>query len=107
MAKTRGEAAGSKGGKAAVGSKTATGNKAAAMKNFEDRLERLEVLGEQIRRTDIPLDQALNAFEEGIRLARTLEKDLEKIDSRIELLMNSTEAPEEESPELDLFEGAF
>jgi len=100
MAKT-----GSKsGGKAATGSKTAIGNKAAAMKNFEERLERLEVLGEQIRKTNIPLDQALKAFEEGIKLARTLEKDLEKIDSRIELLMNSAEASGEDSPELDLFE---
>jgi exodeoxyribonuclease VII small subunit len=112
MAKTRGETAGSKGGsttaggKAASGGKSAAGNKAAAMKNFEERLERLEVLGEQIRKTDIPLDEALKAFEEGIKLARTLEKDLEKIDSRIELLMNSAEAPGEESPELDLFEGA-
>jgi exodeoxyribonuclease VII small subunit len=89
--------------KTAVG-KVAAGNKAAAMKNFEERLERLEILGEQIRRTDIPLDEALKAFEEGIRLARTLEKDLEKIDSRIEVLMNSAEAPEQESPELELFE---
>jgi len=107
MAKTRGETAGSKGGgKTASGGKSAAGNKAAAMKNFEERLERLEVLGEQIRKTDIPLDEALKAFEEGIKLARTLEKDLEKIDSRIELLMNSAEAPGEDSPELDLFEGA-
>jgi exodeoxyribonuclease VII small subunit len=100
MAKTRAETAGSK-----AGGKAASGSKAAAMKNFEERLERLEVLGEQIRKTDIPLDQALKAFEEGIKLARTLEKDLEKIDSRIELLMNSAEAPGEDSPELELFEG--
>ncbi|MDR0289709.1 MAG: exodeoxyribonuclease VII small subunit [Treponema sp.] len=67
-------------------------------------MERLETLGEQIRKTDIPLDQALKAFEEGIKLARTLEKDLEKIDSRIEILMNSADAPADESPELELFE---
>jgi len=77
-----------------------TGN----MKNFEDRLSRLEALGEQIRKSDIPLDEALKAFEEGIRLARTLETDLEKIESRIEVLMNSADAPLSESPELDLFE---
>ena len=74
------------------------------MKNFEQRLERLEELGEEIRKTDIPLDKALAAFEEGIKLARTLEKDLEKIDSRIEILINSAEAPGDESPELELFE---
>jgi len=74
------------------------------MKNFEERLERLETLGEKIRKTDIPLDEALKAFEEGIRLARAMEKDLEKIESRIEILMNSAEAQNDESPELDLFE---
>jgi exodeoxyribonuclease VII small subunit len=75
------------------------------MKNFEERLEKLEELGELIRQTDVPLDEALRAFEEGIRIARTLEKDLEKVESRIELLLNETEAPDTESPELELFDG--
>ncbi|MDR2480098.1 MAG: exodeoxyribonuclease VII small subunit [Treponema sp.] len=73
------------------------------MNNFEERLERLEILGEQIRRSDIPLDAALAAFEEGIKLARNLEKDLEKVESRIETLMNGVEAQAGESPELELF----
>ncbi|WP_461246799.1 exodeoxyribonuclease VII small subunit [Treponema sp. R6D11] len=73
------------------------------MKSFEDQLARLEKLGEQIKKTDIPLDEALAAFEEGIRLARTLEKALEKIENRIEILMNSTEALSDESPDLELF----
>lgn len=81
---------------------TKSGN--AAMQNFEKRLERLEELGEQIRKTDIPLDEALKAFEEGIRLARTLEKDLEKVESRVEILMNSADAAPDEPPELELFE---
>jgi len=96
MAKTKAAAT-----KAASGKSAAT--KAAATKNFEERLERLEALGERIRKTDIPLDEALKAFEEGIKLARTLEKDLEKIDSRIELLMNSAEDEADDSPELELF----
>ena len=74
------------------------------MKKFEERLERLEELGERIRRTDIPLDEALAAFEEGIKLARALEKELEKVESKIEILLNNTEAPADESPELELFE---
>jgi exodeoxyribonuclease VII small subunit len=80
-----------------------TVTKSGNMKNFEERLGRLETLGEQIRKTDIPLDEALAAFEEGIRLARALENDLEKIETRIEVLMNSTDAPIEESPDLELF----
>jgi exodeoxyribonuclease VII small subunit len=74
------------------------------MKNFEERLERLEELGEKIRKPDIPLDDALKAFEEGIKLARSLEKDLEKVESRIEVLMNGPEEKPEARPELGLFD---
>jgi exodeoxyribonuclease VII small subunit len=73
------------------------------MKNFEERLIKLEKIGETIRKTDIPLEDSLKAFEEGIKLARSLEKDLEKIESRIEILLNSPEAKVQENPELDLF----
>jgi exodeoxyribonuclease VII small subunit len=74
------------------------------IKSFEERLERLERLGEKIRQSDVALDEALKAFEEGIKIAKTLERDLEKVESRIEILMNSAEAPKDESPELELFE---
>jgi exodeoxyribonuclease VII small subunit len=84
-----------------TGAKTADSG---GVKNFEQRLEKLEALGELIRKGDIPLDEALSAFEEGINLARSLESDIEKIESRIEILMNSAEAPGGESPELELFD---
>jgi exodeoxyribonuclease VII small subunit len=75
------------------------------MKNFEERLERLESLGEKIRKPDLPLDDALKAFEEGIKLARSLEKDLEKVETRIEILMNGTGAQGgNEEAELGLFD---
>jgi exodeoxyribonuclease VII small subunit len=81
-----------------------SGSGSKSMENFEARLEKLEQLGEAIRKPDLPLDQALSAFEEGVKLARSLEKDLEKIESRIEILMNAPEAQPPESPELELFE---
>ncbi|MDR0377979.1 MAG: exodeoxyribonuclease VII small subunit [Spirochaetaceae bacterium] len=76
------------------------------MKNFEGRLERLETLGEKIRKPDMPLDDALKSFEEGIKLARSLEKDLEKVESRIEILLNGTgpAAGGDEEAELGLFD---
>jgi exodeoxyribonuclease VII small subunit len=75
------------------------------MKNFEARLGRLEELGGMIRRADLPLDDALKAFEEGIKLARSLEKDLEKIEGRIQILMDGADvsADGEAKPELELF----
>ena len=77
-----------------------------AEQSFEERLERLETLGDQIKKSDIPLDEAVKAFEEGILLARSLEKYLEKLEGRIEILMNGTE-PEtlsKSKPELSLFD---
>jgi exodeoxyribonuclease VII small subunit len=79
--------------------KTGTG-----MKNFEEKLARLEELGEKIRGSDIALDEALKAFEEGVKLARTLEKDLSRVESRIEVLINSAENQADEAPELGLFD---
>ena len=75
-------------------------------KTFEERLERLEELGDEIRKSDIPLDDAIKAFEEGIKLSRALEKDLERIESRIEILMSGTDvaSDSDEKPELGLFD---
>jgi len=70
-------------------------------KSFEERLEKLEELGDEIRKSDIPLDDAIKAFEEGIVLARALEKDLEKVESRIEILMNGTTADSDEEEDSD------
>jgi exodeoxyribonuclease VII small subunit len=77
------------------------------MKNFEERLGRLEELGALVKRNDIPLDKALAAFEEGIKLSRSLEKDLEKVETRIEILTNGVEEEpstgESGKPDLELF----
>ena len=72
--------------------------------SLEEKLERLEILGENIRKPDIPLDKALKDFEEGIKLARSLEKELEKIQNRIEILMNGPNAKAADRPELELFD---
>ena len=74
------------------------------MKNFEERLERLEELGDKIRRPELALDEALKSFEEGIKLARSLEKDLEKVESRVEILMNNAGAADDEKPVFELFD---
>lgn len=73
------------------------------MKDFEKRLARLEELSENINNQNLPLEEALGIFEEGIKLARNLEKDLEKLEGKVKILMNQPEA-KEEKPELELFD---
>lgn len=72
------------------------------MKKIGERLERLESLSDAIRDPEVALEDALAIFEEGIKLARSLEKDLDRIEGKIEILKNTPAAPEDK-PELDLF----
>jgi len=72
------------------------------MKSFEERLARLEDLSESIRDGEISLDEALAHFEEGIKLAKGLEKDLTRIERKIQILVNEP-TEEGEKPVLELF----
>ncbi|MBN1835860.1 MAG: exodeoxyribonuclease VII small subunit [Spirochaetales bacterium] len=75
------------------------------MKSFEERLARLEELSERLRSADLPLEEALSLFEEGMRLARELEKELAKIERKVEILINEPEKKGGATvePELKLF----
>jgi len=74
-------------------------------KKFEERLSRLEELAEKIKEPDLPLEEAVAVFEEGVKLAKGLEKDLDKIEGRVEQLLNPPESPgPEDKPEMGLFD---
>ncbi len=72
------------------------------MKSFEERLARLEEINNTISEGAVPLEEAVARFEEGIRIAKSLEKELAKIERKIEILVNSPES-ETEAPHLELF----
>ncbi|TVQ98973.1 MAG: exodeoxyribonuclease VII small subunit [Spirochaetaceae bacterium] len=72
------------------------------MKGFEERLHRLEELSDQLRDTALPLDDAVQKFEEGVKLARSLERDLTRVERRVQILVNEPDA-EGEKPVLELF----
>ncbi len=74
------------------------------MKSFEERLERLEVLNKKIDEGNLPLEEAVALFEEGIALARGLEKDLSKVERKIEILVDDAQNDgTDEKPNLELF----
>ena len=72
------------------------------MKNFEERLSRLEEINTRIK-SGGDLDESLKLFEEGVKLAKGLEKDLMKVERKIELLVNEPVKDEGEEPNLELF----
>ncbi|MCK5008684.1 MAG: exodeoxyribonuclease VII small subunit [Spirochaetia bacterium] len=75
------------------------------MKSFEDRFNRLENLSEKLREGKIPLEEAVSIFEEGMKLAKELEKELAKIERKVEILVNEPEKKGEaaQEPALELF----
>ncbi len=76
---------------------------------FEENLAKLESLTNDIKRTDISLEEALKDFEEGIKLAKSLESSLDKIEGKIQILTNQPVTAEksptgtEIPPQMDLF----
>lgn len=73
-----------------------------AENSFEERLTRLEELSENIRKDDCSLEAATSYFEEGVKLAKSLEKELSQVEKRVEILVNEPEG-EGEKPILELF----
>ena len=72
------------------------------MKSFEERLQRLEEISEKIRTGETTLEKATSLFEEGMRLAKSLEKELSSVEGRIEKLIKEPTADGEPAV-LDLF----
>jgi len=54
---------------------------------FEESLQRLEVIVKEMERGDLPLEQSLKLFEEGIALSGTCKAELEAAEGKIEILL--------------------
>ncbi|MFQ5457258.1 MAG: exodeoxyribonuclease VII small subunit [Myxococcota bacterium] len=53
---------------------------------FEDALRKLEGIVERLEDGEIPLEDALKLYEDGVRLSRLCEKKLEEAEKKIETL---------------------
>ena len=75
-----------------------------AEKKFETALARLEEIVQELEKGDVPLEQSLKLFEEGIKLSRLCTKRLDEAERKVEILVkdkagNITAEPfEEEEP---------
>lgn len=78
----------------------ATPNKAqepARKGEFEKSLARLEEVVKRLESTDLPLDEAMKLFEEGVNLSRDCQKQLEEAEGKVEILLRKADgklAPE-------------
>ena len=60
-------------------------------KSFEAQLAALEKIVRELERGDLPLEQSLELFEEGVRLSRECQERLNRAERRIEILLHDNE----------------
>jgi exodeoxyribonuclease VII small subunit len=58
-----------------------------ALARFEDCLQRLEQIVDELEKGNVPLEQALKLFEEGVQLSATCRKELEEAEGKVEILL--------------------
>lgn len=54
---------------------------------FEDSLEELERLVEQMEQGDLSLEDSLKSFERGVKLTSTCQKSLQDAEQKIQILL--------------------
>src|SRR5512136_1053385 len=54
---------------------------------FEDALNKLEKIVSKLEEGDIPLEESLKLFEEGIRLSRFCNQKLDEAEKKVEILL--------------------
>jgi exodeoxyribonuclease VII small subunit len=54
---------------------------------FEDCLQRLEKIVDELEKGNVPLEQALKLFEEGMQLSSSCRKELEQAEGKVEILL--------------------
>ncbi len=57
------------------------------MPKFEDCLQRLEVIVNDLEKGDVSLDDALKLFDEGVTLSNSCRKELEEAEGKVEILL--------------------
>jgi exodeoxyribonuclease VII small subunit len=54
---------------------------------FEECLERLEKIVGELEKGEVPLDRALELFDEGMKLSGSCRKELEEAEGKVEILL--------------------
>lgn len=57
------------------------------MPKFEECLQRLEKIVQELEKGEIPLEKSLTLFEEGMQLSNSCRKELEDAEGKVEILL--------------------
>lgn len=57
------------------------------MPKFEECLERLEKIVQELEKGEVPLEKSLTLFEEGMQLSSACRKELDEAEGKVEILL--------------------
>ncbi|HWZ11521.1 MAG TPA: exodeoxyribonuclease VII small subunit [Acidobacteriaceae bacterium] len=57
------------------------------MSNFETSLKQLEQIVEKLEKGDLPLEESIKLFEEGVGLSNACKAELEAAEGKVQVLM--------------------
>jgi exodeoxyribonuclease VII small subunit len=75
------------------------------MATFEEQLKTLETVVERLEKGDLPLEESLALFEQGVTLADACKTQLDAADGRIQVLLQRGNRAAREPEDLVLDEG--
>lgn len=62
--------------------------------SFEDKLKQMEKIAKLLQDPDTELEKAVDLYEEGMKIAKDVDKQLSKIERRIEIVTSSCDEEE-------------
>ena len=69
-----------------------------AKTTFEQSMKKLEQIVQELESGDLPLEEAMQKFEEGIKLSRLCSKKLDETENKITLLLQDQKGNVSEKP---------
>ncbi len=69
-----------------------------AKKSFEESMNQLEKIVEELEAGNLPLDKALKRFEEGVKLSHSCFEKLDETEKKITRLMQQQDGSARETP---------
>jgi len=63
-----------------------------AQKNFETSMKRLEEIVHELEKGDLPLEESLKVFEEGMSLIKFCSERLEEVEKKVTMLVKEGDA---------------
>jgi len=81
--------------------KTGKDNTMAKQKTFEDAMESLETIVQELESGELALEKAMKRFEEGVKLSKFCSSKLDETEKKITLLTANADGTANETPFLD------